>query len=279
MINYNGTIQESSSVVIEKNRGFLYGDSVFETLRVHKEKILFLEDHYFRLMASMRICRMEIPMNFTLEFFEAQILKLISAKNQATSSRVRFTVYRMGDGFYLPTTNDVAFIITTAPVDTEIYTLSETSYEVELYKDFFISKQLISTLKTNNKMIQITGSVFASENGFDNCLLLNNEKNVIEALQSNIFMKMGNTLITPPIADGCLNGIMRKQVLNLSKKISGIEVVEQSISPFDLQKADELFLTNVTKGIQPITKYRKKEYEIVLAKEIVKRVNAFILLN
>ena len=76
MVNYNGNIQENSNCTVESNRGFLYGDAVFETIKVLDNKVLFLEDHYFRLMASMRICRMEIPMNFTMEYFEEQLLSL-----------------------------------------------------------------------------------------------------------------------------------------------------------------------------------------------------------
>ena len=61
-----------------QNRAFLYGDGVFETVKVINNKILFLEDHYFRLMASMRVIRMEIPMNFTMEYLEEQILVLVN---------------------------------------------------------------------------------------------------------------------------------------------------------------------------------------------------------
>ena len=86
-------------------------------------------------------------------------------------------------------------------------------------------------------------------------------------------------LSTPPISDGCLNGIMRKQILNLAKKIENIEVVEASISPFDLQKADELFTTNIISGIQPITKYRKKEFETKLAHQLITNLNAQIRLG
>jgi branched-chain amino acid aminotransferase len=126
-------------------------------------------------------------------------------------------------------------------------------------------------------MIYIIGSIFAKENDLHNCLLLNEEKNVIEALQGNIFMLMGNTLITPPISDGCLNGVMRKNILAIAKTLDGIEVVEKSISPFDLQKAEELFITNVITGIQPITKYRKKEYQSTLAQKFVQKLNAKIV--
>ncbi len=279
MVNFNGNIQESSLISIENNRGFLFGDSVFETIKVMDNKVLFLEDHYFRLMASMRICRMEIPMNFTMEYFESQIVTLISSLEKSNSYRVRFSVYRESEGFYLPKSRNVQFIVTASPLSSDLYSIEKVSYEVELYKDFYIQKQLLSTLKTNNKMLQIAGSIFAEENGYDNCLVLNNDKNVAEALQSNLFMKTGNVVVTPPVSDGCLNGIMRKQTLEILKKMEGIEVKEISISPFDLQKADELFLTNVIFGIQPITKYRKKEYTTEFASEVLKRLNAKIRLS
>ncbi|VXB53812.1 Aminodeoxychorismate lyase [Flavobacterium sp. 9R] len=266
MINFNGILQDSDTNLLEQNRGFLYGDGVFETLKIVDGKILFFEDHYFRLMAAMRIVRMEIPMNFTLEYLEEQVLSLVKKNKIEQSARARITVYRNDGGFYLPTNNTVSFLIQTSAIVDPVYSISEKEYEVDLYKDFYIPKQLLSTLKTTNKMIHVTGSIYAKENDLDNCILLNDSKNVVEALQGNLFMRMGNTLITPPISEGCLNGIMRKQILSLAKKETNLEVVEQVISPFDLQKADELFVTNVIRGIQPITKYRKKEFEQDTAK-------------
>lgn len=279
MVNFNGNIQENCAITIDSNRGFLFGDSVFETIKVLDNKVLFLEDHYFRLMASMRICRMEIPMNLTMEYFETQIVNLIRALPVSKSFRVRFSVYRNTEGFYLPKSREVQFIVTATALENDLYKIDEHNYEVELYKDFHVSKQLLSSLKTNNKMLQVMGSIFANENGYDNCLVVNEDKNVVEALQSNLFMKTGNVVVTPPVSDGCLNGVMRKQILEILKKIEGIEVKETSISPFDLQKADELFLTNVISGIQPITKYRKKEYISEFANEVVKRLNAKIRFN
>ena len=276
MININGNIQDASNFAIENNRGFLFGDAIFETIKVNGTKILFLEEHYLRLMASMRICRMEIPMNFTMEFMEEQILKLIELETNKVSNRIRFSVFRDADGFYNPTSNDVQFIITCFELSSEKYLFSTSNYEVELFKDFHVSKHLLSTLKTNNKMINVVASVFAKENGFDNCLLINDDKNVVEAINGNIFMKMGNQLITPPTSDGCLNGIMRKQILAIVNKMENMEMIEKSISPFDLQKADELFISNVITGIQPITKYRKKEFTSEVSKEITELLNNLI---
>lgn len=276
MINYNGSIQDTSNFSIENNRGFLFGDAIFETIKVNGTKILFLEEHYLRLMASMRICRMEIPMNFTMEFMEEEILKLIALQTNKVSNRIRFSVFRNAEGYYNPALNDVQFIITCSELDSDTYVFSSTSYEVELFKDFHISKHLLATLKTNNKMINVVASIFAKENGFENCLLINEDKNVVEATNGNIFMKIGNQIITPPTSDGCLNGIMRKQIIAIVNKMDTIEMIEKSISPFDLQKADELFMTNVISGIQSITKYRKKEFTSEVAKEITNLLNAAI---
>lgn len=275
MINSNGnsSAQENS---LTHNRGFLYGDAVFETLKIVKGKILFLEDHYFRLMASMRILRMEIPMDFTMEFFEDQVLTTVANNGFSDSARARITVYRNDGGFYLPTTNTISFLIHAIPLENQAYKWESKSCEVDLYKDFYITKQLLSTLKTTNKVLHVTASIYADENDLDNCILLNESKNVVEVLQGNIFMLQGNTLTTPPISEGCCNGILRKQLLVLAKKIEGLEVIEGVISPFDLQKADELFYTNVIKGIQSITKYRKKEFGTALASELVQKLNELI---
>lgn len=276
MINYNGEILPSDNNLSSSNRAFLYGDGVFETLKIVNNKILFFEDHYFRLMASMRIVRMKIPNNFTLEYLESHIINLAKAENCENSARVRFTVFRNDGGFYLPNNNSVSFQIQVFPIENTSYSFSDAQYEVDLYKDFFISKQLLSTIKTTNKMINITGSIFAEENDLQNCILLNNDKNVVEALNGNLFMLMGTKLITPPISEGCLNGVMRKQVLQIAKKIESIEVIEDVISPFDLQKADELFITNIISGVQPITRYRKKEYKNNFAQEVLISLNSLI---
>ncbi|MCA6421880.1 MAG: aminotransferase class IV [Flavobacterium sp.] len=279
MINFNGLILDSDLQLSVNNRSFLYGDGVFETLKIVDNTILFFEDHYFRLMASMRIVRMEIPISFTLEFLEKQILSLVSQLGIENSARVRITVYRNEGGYYAPNQNSVSYVILAAPLSDKTYKIEMSSFEVDLYKDFAVTKQLLSTLKTTNKIIHVTASIFAKENQLESCLLINDSKNVIEAISGNLFMLMGNTLITPPISEGCLNGIMRRQIISLAKQFVTIDVVEREISPFDLQKADELFITNVIQGIQPITKYRKKEFEIKLALQLLEKLNAGINLE
>lgn len=277
MINFNGNLVGQSNENIEQNRGFLYGDAVFETLKVLDAKILFLEDHYFRLMASMRIIRMEIPIDFTLEYMEAEILKTIKALN-LTNARVRLTVFRNGNGKYLPEKRTVGFVIVAEAAET-IYTNTNKTYEMELFKDFHISKHLLSTLKTTNCLVNITASIFAQENNYQNCFLINEDKNIVEAINGNVFIVLNNNIVTPPVADGCKNGIIRKKIIEIISKSSDLTFEERSISPFELQKADEIFITNIAIGIQSVTKYRKKNYATNIANNLLVKLNAQIKFN
>ena len=198
MININGTIFEDSKAKLSPfNRGFAYGDAVFETLKINNNKPLFWESHYFRLMASMRILRMEIPMNFTPEFLEEQIMSLVNSLSfTAVSYRAKLTVFRDSEGYYTPDTNAVSFTISVSELDSDIYKIYDHSYEIELFKDYFIAPNLLSTLKTHNKVVNVVGSIFAKENNYNNCLLLNINKNVIEALNGNVFLVNGTTIKT-----------------------------------------------------------------------------------
>ncbi|MDM1406647.1 aminotransferase class IV [Myroides sp. DF42-4-2] len=280
MINVNGKLVSTTDLAIENNRGFLYGDAVFETVRVLDKKVLFAEDHYFRLMSSMRIMRMEIPMHFTLENFQEEIIKTVEATaSQAKAFRVRLTVYRDATGKYLPQENKtIGFVATAEALEEALYTFQDQAYEVELYKDFYVAANLLSTVKTTNRAVNVLASIFASENDYQNCLLVNDKKNIIEAVNGNLFVVSQNTIKTPPLDEGCVKGIMRKQIIELLAKHPNLTLEESPISPFELQKADEIFITNVIVGIQPVTKYRKKTFTTQVSKELLDRLNAKIRL-
>lgn len=275
MVNLNGTVITNDKAGVNlNNRGLNYGDAVFETLRFSGGKIYFWEDHYFRLMASMRILRMEIPMSFSMEFLEEEILKTVNYTPKNDSAlRIKILIWRKTGGKYTPETNDIEYAISFEKIDTPFYLLNETFCEVELFKDHFITSGLLSTLKTTNRLINILGSIFAKENGYENCLLLNEKKQVVEALNGNIFLVFGNIIKTPPLSDGCLNGILRKQLISIIKLMPEFSLEETSISPFELQKAEEIFITNTIQGIVPVTKYRKKEFVNSAAKVLLPKLN------
>ena len=259
-INYNGNIiGEEDTIFTINNRAFKYGDGVFDTCKYSYDKVLFWEEHYLRLMAGMRVLRMQIPMVFSMEYLEEEILTLIKANElEHKAVRVRISVFRKDGGKYTPLSNEIDYVIEVQALSAPFYVLDESAYEVELFKDFFVQADLLANIKHTNRTINILGSIFAEENDYQNCLLLNSNKNIAGALNGNLFMVNGRTLKTPPLSDGALNGITRKVLMKTLAKTQDYEVIEASISPFELQKADELFITNSIVGIQPIRQYRKK---------------------
>ena len=277
MVNLNGDIVDNEDFTIGwQNRAFKYGDGIFDTLKFQDKNLHFIEDHYFRLMSSMRMLRMKIPLNFTLEYYEAQIIKTLSENGIQDRGRVRVNVYREDGGYYAPISNKVSFLI-----ETDALTNKEhINYEIELYKDFQTASGLLGTIKTNNRIINVLGSIFAEENAYQNCILLNERKEIVEAINANIFLIRGNKVLTPPLDSGCINGIIRKKLIEGLQKHELFSVSETQISPFELLQADEVFLTNSITEIQSVGQYRKKHYskeksaliKIFFEKEIVKNL-------
>lgn len=273
MINHNGELKAVNALIFSsQNRGFLFGDAVFETIRFSQNHLHFWEDHYFRLMAAMRIFRMPIPMSFTPEFLAQECLRVAEAQSvSAPSWRIRLTVYRSDGGTYLPTSKDVNYIIDAKPLEDSLYTAKE-NYKVALFKDYYVQKSMLSNLKSTNKSLNVIGSIFMREQGLDNGILVNDDKEVVEFLNGNLFIVEDGKLRTPPLSSGCLDGIMRKQILRTAKKL-GISCKEDNISPFVLQQVQEIFMVNSVVGVQPVSTYRRTEYENTLGLELQKALN------
>ena len=264
MLNFNGKLIAKSELNLSSdNRAFKYGDAIFETINILNNRVVFWEDHYFRLMASMRMLRMDIPMSFTLEYLENEILKTIE-NSLDKNLRIRLTVFRKDGGLYAPVTNEVDFLIEAS----ENTYQTKKEYRIDLFKDFYNYSGLLSTIKTSNRMLNTLASIFMDENDLDNCVLINENKGVVEAANANIFIVKGNEIKTPAITEGCIKGVARKKVIEILSKNEDYKVTETSISPFEMQKADEVFLTNSIIGIQPVTNYRKKEFNTVIGEKV-----------
>lgn len=271
MRSINGQLLSNTEPDAYNNRAFLYGDGVFETIRVSNGKILFWEAHYFRLMSAMRIIRLTIPLAFTPEFIEQEIFKTL--ENKQANARVRITVFRGNGGYYSPSSQEVDWVIESVPLTESHYQLDQSSYVVDVYKDQLVMAQPLSNVKTTGKVLHVMAAIFAQENHWDSCLLLNQHKNICEAIQGNVFMVLGKQIITPPLTEGCLKGIIRGYLLEKLSKNTSFEVVERPISVYELQEANELWITNVIQGIRPVSQFRKKKYSATVAEQVFQLLN------
>ena len=116
-------------------------------------------------------------------------------------------------------------------------------------------------------------AIYAKENNFDDVLVLNQENNCIESSNSNLFIVQDKVLITPSLSEGCVDGIFRKNIIRAAKEI-GIPIKEGVVSQASLIDAQEIFLTNVIRGIQTIKKMDNTTY----SNSITKKLNEYFQL-
>ncbi|MGB2129612.1 MAG: aminotransferase class IV, partial [Flavicella sp.] len=214
--------------------------------------------------------RMQIPMTFTYDYMMDQIEKLLDTTDRASILKVKCTVYRNEGGLYTPATNDVSFILEAIEGKVSV----KENYEVDLFKDHYVCSGLLSTLKSSNRLLNVLSSIYAKENDLDNCILINEKKQVVEACNANIFLVKGNHIKTPELSSGCIKGIARKKIIEMLEKSDSYTIEECNISPFDLMKADEVFLSNAVMGLQSVTNYRKKKFSTQVGADILRNFNS-----
>ncbi|MCH8546822.1 MAG: aminotransferase class IV [Cryomorphaceae bacterium] len=273
---FDGKWTDESHIQINtSDRALQYGDGVFETLRYSNKQFHWAEDHYFRLMANMRIMRMNIPDDLTPEYFHDILQELVSVNHWENDSvRIRVQAWRKPGGNYTPSNNDIHILARAERIPESRYELNEGDLKTDIYKDFYKPQHLLSSVKSCNAQLYILASVYRKENHLDECFLLNENKQIVEAISSNIMLVKDQVLTTPPTSSGALKGIMRKRIVEKLAPALGYEVKETNISPFDLNKADEIWLTNSIQGIRAVSHFRKKEFTNSKAKQMVDMLNA-----
>lgn len=272
-VNNNGKVLSTTGPVISAgNRGYTYGDGIFESMRIMNGKVLNLENHFHRLTEGARVLKMRLPAFYSVEFFEKQIDELIKLSKIEAGGRVRLSIDRLGGGTYLPDTNEVTYFIEVYPIEQNIFGLNAKGMEIDLFQDIKKTKNQLSNYKTKNGLIYVLAAIAAKEKGLDDMLIVNDNGQILESSHSNVFMVSNGVLYTPSLSDGCLAGTMRMQVINLALK-NGLKVYESSILPSNLLVADEVFLTNAVRGITWVGGYRTKRYFNTIARKIVAFLN------
>lgn len=241
------------------NRAFRYGDSLFESIRYTNGKIMFLADHVKRIKLSMTILRMNVPVEFTTLNIEQLIIHLLEQNNIKKEARIRLTVFRNEGGLYTPDTNDISFLIETEALETSGYIINQKGLWVDVYAEIKKPINKISNLKTGSALLYVMAGITKTSLKLDDCLLVNDNGNIIESISSNIFVVKNGTIYTSPITDGCIDGVMRKQILDLAAQ-NKILAFEQPLTVHTLTNGDEVFLTNAIKGVQWVGQFKNKFY-------------------
>jgi len=270
---FNGTFfNETDSIFGKINRAFLYGDFITEPIKIADGKILLWEEHYFNLMASMRIFRMKIPVEFTQEFLEEQISSVLH-ENQILNAKVEINVFRNSDKPEMLTQSSVSCLV---KIENEFfsgkYSWKNENTEIDIFKDYTINPAFFSQVNSH-KPEEIIARAYMQENGYDDLVLLNPDKRIARTLLGNPFLIQANHIKTPKITEGGIRSVTRNHLCKLISKSATFSFEEAEIFPFELQKTDEVFVCVESEGIVSICQNRKKAYSTNKTKEIFESLN------
>lgn len=274
MVNLNGSLVPKDQHLFKAgNRAFLYGDQLFSTIRFENGKLFFWEDHYFRMMGSACMLRMEIPIHLNMDFLQEEILKTIEANSLTNKNvRVRLSLYRTDGGLYMPVERTLDYLIEVEELAFDFFTINPSGLNIDVFHDHQKPVQVLSNIKGGNSMVSVLSAIYADENNLSESIILNVNSNICETTASNIFVVKNKEVYTPPIGAGCVEGIVRKKLIENCSSW-GYNVVEKEMKPFELIRADEVFLTNSIKGIQWVETYKNKKYQNEVSSDIFNKLN------
>lgn len=272
-INFNGSILPADQLIFKaNNRGFRYGDGLFESMRYIKGKLKFPEMHIDRIQKGMKLLRFDNCSLIDTWFLREKVEELVRRSRTGADARVRLTVFRGSEGLYSPVSNKFGYVLEIQKLDESQYVLNKKGLIIDVYDEIPKPVNALSNLKTCNAMIYVLAGIYKNQNALDEVLILNHHGFLCESMSSNVFVVYDRKLYTPALNEGCIAGVMRQVVMRLAKE-NDIELVEAQINPDILNEADEVFLTNAGKGIQWVMGYNNKRYFNEVSRFLSEKLN------
>lgn len=265
-------VNENQATITRDNRAFRFGDGFFESLRVMNGKPLFVENHFARILDTVKALKIKPAENFSIDLLRSQIQGLLTRNNILAGGRVRITFFRKSTGFYLAKNDDLGYYIEAEAMPDNEFKLNPTGKTVDIFTDFKKDINKLSIYKTLNAQLYVMAALYAREKGIDESLIQNTKFSIIESTSSNMFIVSNGVLYTPTLEDGCIAGTMRMNIINLALD-NKIKVYECTLNPQNLLSADEMFLTNAVRGVEWVVAYRTKRYYNEMSKRIVQILN------
>lgn len=272
IFNINGNpVQGEVACFPPISRCYRYGDGFFESMKLSNGLLLHSVLHWERIVKTALLLKIDLPGKLNREVLISRIQETAKSENIA-NARVRCTIFRETEGFYIPDKQECTVVIELQPLNTSEYHYNETGLSLGAFKELTKNSNFISTLKTTSALIYVLAGLYSSENQYDDCVIFNDLDRVAETVNSNIFTVSGEFILTPPLSEYCIDGVMRKVVMNLATAY-GYSVIEQPLSEISLTSADEIFLTNAANGIRWVGQYKGKSYHNTVSRILAEKLN------
>lgn len=266
-IHFNGSlIPAGQALLTADNRGLRYGDGLFETMKVVNGKLQLAPLHFERLFRGLSLLQFELPAFFTPAYLTERILEVCQKNNIAQHARVRLNLFRGNGGLYEPENLHPNLIIEAWALPEQTPSFNENGLIIDVYQDAQKSCDVFANIKSNNYLPYVMAALHAKKNEWNDCLLINIHNRICDSTIANVFWIKDQSIYTPPLTEGCVAGVMRQYLLNVSRQDQ--EISEQPLSIQALFNADEVFLTNAIQGIRWVKQCRDILYNNTITRRI-----------
>ncbi len=274
MILLDGKYYSNFSEVPKKIiSSFIYNSIASVSLRYDNGKIYFWEEHYFQLVSLMRVSRMDIPLDFTPNLLNETLVKFISDFYDTKKSYlISFRVAKssgVSKKIIIPKSNYLIEVIKTKPI-----THFKGKYLMDVYNDFKVSELTFNTIEYSS-VISLS-KVFTFENSLDDSIILNDKNKVVRSAFGDVFCISNNNIITPPTNKFHHDSVYKFELIKYLKSFDTYQIIEESFSPFEIVKCDELFIISVNYGFQSVSSFKKKIFSNNKTSKIFEEFKSFI---
>ena len=240
-----------------KNRAFLLGDAVKVSFFVRDAKLIMDEECYFFLMASMRKMRMNIPLTYTLEFFQSLFQQNVIEERNIKNGIINFQVFRNSDGITL-SKSSISYFYEVVEMN-DVLSVHDRLLELDLIKEINVNNNLLSNIRVHSPE-NIYGGIYAQENDLDDVILLNPNKRIARATSGNLLFLDGDVIKVPKQTEGAYISPLMENFVTFLHKNNLADIQEHEIIAFESQKAEEILLISDEKGIFSVGKIRNKTF-------------------
>ena len=260
-------------ILTASNRGFKFGDGIFESMRMINNKLQFADLHADRLVGGMKALKIDGHALMDDYFLRQKTADLVKKNRWIGNVRFRLAVYRQGAGTYTPENNKAGYVLEGIPLKTNRYEINAKGLIIDVYDEITKPINKLSNFKTSNALLYVMAGIFKSQNGLDEAMILNQSGFLCESISANVFVVYNKEIYTPALSEGCVGGVMRTAVMQLAK-MNDIPLIEAQINPEILKEAEEVFITNATQGIQWVMGYGRKRYFNQFSKFLSDKLNS-----
>ncbi len=249
---HNGIFIKSENFSVSlDNEAFKYGSSIFEPVAVFKNRILFKREHLKKIKALADILGYSLPLSFNIENLDDLIMRLLRKNKFFSAAFLHVQIYKTQKQTEHHTAYNTEYLIEAKKTESPLYNFQHKGLKIGIYKGIKKDFNTLSGYEASSLMLCKVTENYCKIKGFDKALILNSQNCIVESSFSNIFAVKANTIYTPPLAQGCIDGVMKKVIIRLAKE-NDFAITEHPIKLNDLKNFDELFLTDINYGIDLI---------------------------